>query len=170
MRRMDSRQEALIRRAYETYGHLVLRRCQLLLRDPDLAQDALQEVFMRVFKYSEKFKEVQAPIAWLYRVSTNVCFTMLSQNKRKKYQQEEDALTQDLMNSNVANAALGEKAILMKFLQEFDEKTRTVALLHLVDELPQERIGELTGWSRQTINKKLKKINQVVEAYQRKFQ
>jgi RNA polymerase sigma-70 factor (ECF subfamily) len=41
------------------------------------ARDASQEVFLRVYKYLERFKQDQDFFAWVYRITVNVCRDML---------------------------------------------------------------------------------------------
>ena len=43
----------------------------------------------------------------------------------------------------------------MRFLDRFDDRIKQVAVLHFVDELTQDEIAKVTGWSRQTVSKKL---------------
>jgi RNA polymerase sigma-70 factor (ECF subfamily) len=51
----------------------VLRLAGRLLGDRELARDAAQEVFLRVFKYLRGFREHEDFRAWLYRITVNVC-------------------------------------------------------------------------------------------------
>ena len=51
----------------------VLRVAGRLLGDRELARDAAQEVFLRVFKYLRGFREREDFRAWLYRITVNVC-------------------------------------------------------------------------------------------------
>ncbi len=41
---------------YRKYGPMVLRRCRRLLRDEDLALDAMQDVFVRVLQRRGRLK------------------------------------------------------------------------------------------------------------------
>jgi RNA polymerase sigma-70 factor (ECF subfamily) len=51
----------------------VLRLAGRLLGDRELARDAAQEVFLRVFKYLRGFRDREDFRAWLYRITVNVC-------------------------------------------------------------------------------------------------
>ena len=51
----------------------VLRLAGRLLGDRELARDAAQEVFLRVFKYLRGFRPHEDFRAWLYRITVNVC-------------------------------------------------------------------------------------------------
>ena len=57
---------------YRRYGPSVLRRARTLLGNDADAQDAMQEVFMKVMRSSDDFRGAASPMTWLYRVTTNL--------------------------------------------------------------------------------------------------
>lgn len=57
--------------AYQTYGAAVLAYARRLTRDDALAQDAVQETFLRFFLARMQQDPIQSPRAWLHRVAHN---------------------------------------------------------------------------------------------------
>src|SRR5438046_9237770 len=57
---------------YRSYSELVHRICLRMLRDPAEAEDAAQDVFIRVFLKINTFRGESAFSSWLYRLATNV--------------------------------------------------------------------------------------------------
>src|SRR6186997_519774 len=51
--------------------------------DHDDSNDVLQNVFIRVWKGLENFREDSQLYTWLYRIATNECLTFLEQQKKK---------------------------------------------------------------------------------------
>src|SRR6201994_1318534 len=51
--------------------------------DHDDANDVLQNVFIRVWKGLENFREDSQLYTWLYRIATNECLTFLEQQKKR---------------------------------------------------------------------------------------
>src|SRR5215212_7982442 len=51
--------------------------------DHDDANDVLQNVFIRVWKGLENFREDSQLYTWLYRIGTNECLTFLEQQKKR---------------------------------------------------------------------------------------
>jgi DNA-binding transcriptional regulator LsrR (DeoR family) len=45
--------------------------------------------------------------------------------------------------------------VVLRFLDRFDDRLKQVAVLHYLDEMTQEDIAVATGWSRQTVFKKI---------------
>ena len=67
----------LIRRHQTRLYHLAYR----LLKDPLDAEDALQEVFIKVYEHAATF-EPKAPVsAWLNRITANHCLNRLRQRR-----------------------------------------------------------------------------------------
>jgi RNA polymerase sigma-70 factor (ECF subfamily) len=67
---------------YRSYSELVHRICYRMLRDPAEAEDAAQDVFLRVFLKINTFRGESAFSSWLYRLTTNVALMRLRKNKR----------------------------------------------------------------------------------------
>jgi RNA polymerase sigma-70 factor (ECF subfamily) len=71
--------ERLIRRHLDAvYGH-ALR----FFGEPATAEDAAQEVFLKVFRSLGEFDGRAAFSTWLYRVTRNVCLDMVRRGKRQ---------------------------------------------------------------------------------------
>jgi RNA polymerase sigma-70 factor, ECF subfamily len=52
-------------------------------------------------------------------------------------------------------AQLGARELSAQLLRRFDEETRTIAVLSLVDGLGRDEVAEVMGLSRKTVGKKL---------------
>jgi len=68
---------------YRRYAGLVLRFLVARLRDPELAQDLTQEVFIRVLKAigTFKYQGEKSFLSWIYAIASNV---MISYIRRRK--------------------------------------------------------------------------------------
>lgn len=65
------------------YDSKVLSLALRYVGDEDDAKDLYQEVFIRVFKGLKNFQFNSEFSTWLFRITTNVCFTFKSRDKRK---------------------------------------------------------------------------------------
>ena len=138
--------------AYRRYGSLVLRRCRRILRDDAAGEDALQEVFVRLMRYGDAFHQAESKVLWLYRVADRCCFDLLA---RRGARAEASTLERAPEPAHRGPGALEDREVILRVLASFDDRLKKVAVLHYLDEMTQEEIAAATGWSRQTIFKKL---------------
>lgn len=55
------------------YEKDVLRMCYAYLRDIALAEDAVQETFIKVYKHMDSFRGDSSEKTWIIRIAINVC-------------------------------------------------------------------------------------------------
>ena len=148
--------EPEVLRAFERYGHLVLRRCQRTLRDSAMAEDAMQETFFRLWRYGDSFREADSPLSWLWRVADRCCFNELAKrHNAERAAQASLSNEAEQQSTSSAETAFMERQAVLRMLARFEIRVQVVAILHYLGELTQEEIADATGWSRQTVNKKL---------------
>lgn len=64
--------KVLFQKMLEEEGDRLLRLCTLYLKDRNLAEDAVQESFLRAFQHMEEFRGQAAMTTWLTRIAINV--------------------------------------------------------------------------------------------------
>ena len=72
---LDSRSE--IDRLMEQYGSSLLRMSALYLKDADLAQDAVQETFIKAYRHLKDYRGDSSEKTWLTTICVNTCRDML---------------------------------------------------------------------------------------------
>jgi len=82
IRNSDSRNYGfnLLVRAYQERIYWHIRK---MVIDHDDADDLVQEVFIKVWKGIDKFREDASLFTWIYRIATNECLTFLTKKKRR---------------------------------------------------------------------------------------
>jgi RNA polymerase sigma-70 factor, ECF subfamily len=146
---------------YRRYGPLVHERCEAILRSRDAADDVLQEVFLQVWRYAKAFSQARSQRAWLYTTAHHCCFRHLRRHRRKAEVLEQVAAG---LEEPVGEQTLDDRQLIFRFLSHFDDRVKQVAVLYYLDGLTQAEIAEETGWSRQTINKKLSLLKERAQA------
>ena len=63
------------------YGNELLRMCCVLLRDRALAEDAVQETFLKAYRGLPKFRGDCSEKTWLICIAVNSCKTMMVQER-----------------------------------------------------------------------------------------
>ncbi|HTJ36714.1 MAG TPA: sigma-70 family RNA polymerase sigma factor [Dactylosporangium sp.] len=63
------------------YRRELLVHCYRMLGSVDLAEEHVQEVFLRAWRGREAFEERASPRTWLYRIATNACLDTLRRHE-----------------------------------------------------------------------------------------
>ena len=143
---------------YQRTGVLVLRRCLLILRDEDAAQDVLQEVFIRLIQYGAGLNHDKVPLAWLYRTAERCCFDRIK--KGLHYPISDSKLVAETASFCDDQERIDSSNIVFRYFYKLEPKIQQLALLYYLDGLTQEQIASELKWSRRTVGKKLKQLQQ----------
>jgi len=143
-----TREEAfgLLLKKYQQKIYWHVRR---LVIDHDDADDLVQDVFVKVWKYLGGFRNDSQLYTWLYRIATNECLTFLNKKKQKNNIPLDDVayeLADKLQESPYFNGDQIQMK-LQKALLTLPEKQRLVFNMKYYDELKYEEISEITGTS-----------------------
>lgn len=146
---------------YRQYGSLVRRRAHSILGDESEAQDALQEVFVRVIRAMGEFRRQSQPSTWLYRITTNLCLNRIRDSRRRRGHLER--LGEEERAQGHAAQPQEARAILRKLLPMVDAELAEIAVYYYVDEMDQVEIAKVLGVSRRTIGYRLKRFQDLAQ-------
>ena len=150
---MDHREAAA--RLYREYGPAVYRRCLRLLHDREAAQDATQEVFVRLVRNMSRLEDRGDALPWIYRVTTNHCLNVLRDSGRHG----EDVLAPEIEDAGrPAVDALPDRRLAQELLGRFDASTQAVVVGVFVDGMEREEIAAALGISKRTVSRKLERF------------
>lgn len=150
---MDHREAAA--RLYRDYGPAVYRRCLRLLRNREAAQDATQEVFMRLVRNMARFEERGDALPWIFRVTTNHCLNV----RRDAGRRGTDVLPPDLeADERSAAESLPDRCLAQELLHRFDPVTQAVVVGTYVDGMEREEVAAVVGISKRTVSRRLERF------------
>lgn len=69
----DKEREARLTRMFTEYGNQLTRLCFLYLRDLSLAEDAVQDTFVKAYKSMDSFREESSEKTWLTAIAIHTC-------------------------------------------------------------------------------------------------
>ena len=72
----DNDREAVIRRMIGEHQTALLRLCYLYLHDVHLAEDAVQETFIKAYRTLDTFRSASSEKTWLTRIAMRTCCDM----------------------------------------------------------------------------------------------
>jgi len=135
---------------FERFNGMVIGRARNLLGDSDDAQDATQEVFLRVLSADSRLLDDPAPYGWLHRVTTNICFNRLRDARRRR-----ELLAAAYADHDRDERTPEQRAILRQLLRVVPDDVQVVALHHYLDEMTYDEIARKVGVSRRTVGTRL---------------
>ncbi len=149
---MDQRE--LIDRArhgdHDAFAELVdgaLRRldaaARLILRDQDLAQDAVQETLIRAWRDLPGLRDPERFDAWLHRLLVNACLDLLRRRRRRPIEVELSPI--DSMNLPDHSTAFADRELLDAALRRLDPGHRAVVALHYLLGMPLHEVAVSLG-------------------------
>jgi RNA polymerase sigma-70 factor, ECF subfamily len=135
---------------YVRYGVFLRKRCLLLVRDPALAEDALQDAFVKVLRSDEQLAQIEEPLRWLYRIVHRTCLDALRRRRIRVADEFEESKA-----PHSPNAAVEERDWAVRFLHTLDRESQEIAIYAFVEGMSQSEIAEELGYSRVTVNKRV---------------
>jgi RNA polymerase sigma-70 factor (ECF subfamily) len=143
---------------YRSYGPLVRRRARSILGDDLEAQDAVQEVFVRVIKSAADFRRQSQPSTWLYRIATNLCLNRVRDGRRRRDHLDRFGEQVHHAPPPPAPSSPDARATLRRVLAQLPEELAEIAVYYWVDEMDQAEIAEILGVSRRTVGNRLERF------------
>jgi RNA polymerase sigma-70 factor (ECF subfamily) len=113
--------------------------------DHEDANDVLQNMFIKVWKGLENFREDSQLYTWLYRIATNESLTFLAQQKKRSaisLSGDENGLSNKLKSDSGFDANKLEWKLQLG-IQSLPEKQRLVFNLRYYDEMPYEEMSRV---------------------------
>jgi RNA polymerase sigma-70 factor (ECF subfamily) len=123
------------------------------LRDPGAAQDATQEVFIRLLRDSERLLDSERALPWIYQVATHHCLNLI----RDAQQRDRKAPLLEL-SEHIGPDVFPERQLTRKVLERFDDTTCAIAVGTLVDGMEQQELALALGVSTKTVSRKLSRF------------
>jgi RNA polymerase sigma-70 factor (ECF subfamily) len=66
---------------FTTYKRQVYATALAITRDPFLAEEILQDCFVKTYKVRERLDPSRSPLPWLHRVTINLCYSRVSRRR-----------------------------------------------------------------------------------------
>lgn len=129
--------------SYDAYSDALYRHCYFRLYDREEAKDAVQETFMRAWKYSQENSIINTR-ALLYRIARNIVADKWRKKKtfsldemlEQGFQPADDREHKKIMlNSEAKN--------FIKILQNLEENEREIVVMRYIDGLGPDEIAKV---------------------------
>jgi RNA polymerase sigma-70 factor (ECF subfamily) len=142
-----------------------------MLIDHDDSNDVTQEVFIKIHKAIDRFREDAQLYTWIYRIATNECLSFLNKKKRRFFLPLED-VNKELSNKIDSSPEMDGDEIqkkLQKALLTLPDKQRLVFNMKYFEDMTYEQMAEITDTSvgalKASFHHATKKIEEFLTAH-----
>ena len=152
---------------YTEYSRLVYWAAYRVVAQKEAAEDITQQVFERAYLNMDKLSELaDAQLkSWLYRVATNLALDSVRKGKHELLSDEpvgaEIADTEPLPEAELIKKQRQEAV--QRAIQQLDETSRTIIMLHYFSEMTVNEIAAQTGISQGTIKSRLVRARNIIK-------
>ena len=116
-----------LRAMMDTYQSRLYWHIRRLIVQHDLAQDVLQDTFIKAYNNFGQFKQDSKLYTWLYRIATNEALQQLAKLKKmQKTDEDAEYYMQNLVAQNAEHDAEEIQVLLQKAIQTLPEKQKLV--------------------------------------------
>lgn len=151
------------------YQQRIYWHIRKMVIDHDDADDLVQEVFVKIWKNLDKFREDSQLYTWVYKIATNECLNHLRKKKNRFFipiHDVQNELTQKIDSSGYID---GDEIQLklQKALLKLPDKQRLVFNMKYFDEMKYQEISEITDTSvgslKASYHHAVKKIEKIIK-------
>jgi len=135
---------------------------RLILRDPDRAEDAVQETLVRCWRDLPTLRDIDRFDAWLHRLFLNACYAELRSAKRLRIEVEIPEINHPSVSD--PQAATADRDQIERGIRRLDPEHRTVIVLHHYLGLPLPDAAAAMGIPLGTAKSRLHRATQALRA------
>lgn len=143
---------------YRENATQIQRMCYLYLGNEAMAEDAMQETFVKVYRGYRKFHNQSSIKTWVTRIAINVCKDMMRSIARTPYSEmRQDAdLEMDYKDTE-------DRLVVSRAINRLPVDLREVVILFYYQELSTKEIAASIGVSRTTVEFRLKQARKILQ-------
>ncbi len=141
------------------YAGIIIKICRAYTDSQEDFEDYYQEVCLQIWKSKDNFRGDSEWSTWIYRLSLNICLTLIRQKKKTRQHFSTDTVS--LHEVAAENTAVSDEdlSLLYKAIKQLSEIDRAVILLYL-EERPNKEIAEIIGTNPNNIGVRINRIKE----------
>lgn len=156
--------DKLMHRLMDTYGNDVLRTSYMYLKDMQKAEDAFQEVFIKVFNKYESFKGESSEKTWIIKITINVCKDLLRSSWIKRVLLT-DKFKERSRGTGIENRIIkkDENRLLFNEVLSLSQPFKEVILLYYYHSCDTSEISKILNIAEGTVRSRLHRAREILK-------
>lgn len=147
---------------YRKYADKVYRKCYTLLKDQGLAEDAMQDIFVKVMMNLASFNERAQFSTWIYSITYNFCIDYIRKHKKEKQLFVDDIerapdVTDDIPDEFLLSMEVKRLKVVLERLPLDDH---AILLMKYQDDMSIRDIAEILKKTESAVKMKLKRAKE----------
>lgn len=162
---LDTQSQYYFGLLYNRYSNKVYSKCLSLLKNEAAAEDASQDIFLKIFLNLSSFNQKSRFSTWVYSITYNYCIDFIRKKKKENtVLSDEDQADLDI-EEEVGDKEIFEMEIvrLKEILEEIPPEDKNVLIMKYRDGLSIKEIGGVISKSESAVKMKLKRAKQKVK-------
>ncbi len=141
---------------YDRYSNKVFAKCISMLKDNDIAEDATQEIFVKVLLSLSKFNGKSKFSTWLYSITYNFCIDIIRKGKKDIITPLDDNTYLDI-EDNIDDSEILETNVfrLKEILEKMNIDDKSILMMKYQDDLSIKEICDLMDKTESAIKMKI---------------
>lgn len=136
-----------------TYERQIYTYCYYLLRSREEAEDAVQDIFVKVYQELGRYEKRLSFSAWLYKVTYHHCLDQLRKRKRKAR-----LLSLYKMQLSSGYYKSHEESSVDSLFENLTPEDSSLLILHVVEQYTFEEMAQITGKSSAALRKRYERL------------
>ncbi len=136
-----------------------------IIKNPQDAQDIVQDVFIQIYKSAHLYKPESKAMAWIFTITRNITYMKIRKQQKETLLEEREDL-ENLYDVDVHKEE-GQKIFLQQVLSKLDEQSRQIVVLHALEGLLHKEIAAMLDMKLSTVlskyNRAIKKLQELVK-------
>ena len=149
----DSRRDQTIERLITQHQTSLLRLCYVQLQDQALAEDAVQETFLKAYKGFDSFRGDSSEKTWLTRIAVNTCRDF---QRGGWFKHTDRRVTPDMLPVGTVQPDT-EDLDLSLAVMKLPRKMREAIILYYYQDMSTEEIAETLGIAQSSVSNRLRR-------------
>ena len=122
-----------------------------ILESQEDAEDAVQELYLKLMRTPDRFSEIQDPAAFGITILRNICIDIIRRQKKRRSEELNEYMIADDSSPDKAAAEKDKLRILIHEIDRLPQKQSIVLKMKTIEGLEYDEISQRTGLSQVNI-------------------